>query len=123
MWIRRGINSEHKPPNIVGGQYTKPQALISPKGTTTVIAAGNANGMCIPPYFVFKGARFLPDLLRNAVTGSAGTVSATGWSNSQIFKEYLGHFLRYSQRQGTKLILFDGHRSHVNKDNSLGKKS
>ena len=45
----KGINSEHKPPNVVGGQNTKPQALISPKGTTTVIAAGNAYGMCIPP--------------------------------------------------------------------------
>ena len=112
----KGINSEHRPPNIVGGPNSKPQALISPKGTTTVIAAGNANGMSIPPFFVFKGARFLPDLLKNAVTGSAGTVSATGWSNSQIFKEYLEHFLRYSQGQGTKLILFDGHRSHVNPD-------
>ena len=61
----KGINSEHKPPNIVGGSNSKPQALISPKGTTTVIAAGNANGMSIPPYFVFKGARFLPELLTN----------------------------------------------------------
>ena len=57
----KGINSEHKPPNIVGCQNTKPQALISPKGTTTVIAAGNGNGMCIPPFFVFKGARIMPD--------------------------------------------------------------
>ena len=112
----KGINSEHKPPNVVGGQSSKPQALISPKGTTTVTSAGNANGMSIPPYFVFKGARFLPELLTNSVTGSADTVSATGWSNSQIFKEYLDHFLRFSQGQGTKLILFDGHRSHVNPD-------
>ena len=119
----KGINSEHKPPNVVGGCNTKPQALISPKGTTTVIAAGNANGMSIPPYFVFKGARFLPDLLRNSVTGSDGTVSATGWSNSQIFKEYLDHFLTYCQGQGTKLILFDGHKSHVNPDTIAWAKS
>ena len=49
-----------------------------PKGTTNVIAAGNANGMSISPYFVFKGATYLPDLLKNVVAGSAGTVSATG---------------------------------------------
>ena len=85
----KGINSEHRPQNIVGGPNSKPQALISPRGTTTVIAAGNANGRSITPYFVFKGARFLPDLLKNAVAGSAGTVSATGWSNSQISKNTL----------------------------------
>ena len=58
-----------------------------------VIVAGNANGMSIPPYFVLKGARFLPDLLKSAVAGSAGTVSATDRSNSHIFKDYLYHFL------------------------------
>ena len=72
--------------------------------------------MSITPYFVFTGARFLPDLLKNSATGSAGTVSATGWSNRQIVKEYLDHFLRYTEGQGTKLKLFDGHRSHVNPD-------
>ena len=112
----KGINAEHKPPSVVGGFDSKPQALTSPRLTVTVIACGNANGMAIPPFFVFKGARMLPDLLQNTCTGAAGTVSPSGWSNSRIFKQYLLHFEKYCQGQGTKLILFDGHKSHINPD-------
>ena len=48
----KGVSSEHKPPYIVGDANSKPQALTSPRFTTTVLACGNANGISIPPYFV-----------------------------------------------------------------------
>ena len=112
----KDINAEHKPLSVVGGFDSKPQALTSPRLTVTVIACGNANGMAIPTFFVFKGACMLPDLLQNTCTGADGTVSSIGWSNSSIFKQYLLHFEKYCQGQGTKLILFDGHKSHINPD-------
>ena len=52
----------------------------------------------------------LPDLLQNTCTGADGIVSPSGWLNSRIFKQYLLHFEKYCQGQGTKLILFDGHK-------------
>ena len=112
----KGINAEHKPLSVVGGFDSMPQALTSPRLTVTVIACGNANGMATSPFFVFKGACMLPDLLQNTCTGADGTVSLSGWSNSRIFKQYLLHFEKYCQGQRTKLILFDGHKSHINPD-------
>lgn len=73
-----------------------------------------------PPYFVFAGHRMMPDLLKDATPGAAGTVTESGWSNSQVFRTYLQeHFLKFApQRQPGQymLLLLDGHKSHVSVD-------
>ncbi|XP_046560004.1 MFS-type transporter clz9-like [Haliotis rubra] len=85
--------------------------------TTTVIGCANAIGNALPPFFMFKGQRMREELLEGSLPGTAGTVSETGWSNSQIFRNYISdHFLKYSMpatKEKPVLILFDGHRSHV----------
>ena len=85
----------------------------------TVIGAGNALGVNIPPYFVFKGKRMNRDLLASTAPGSDGCTSETGWSNSQIFKTYLTeHFMKYMQTGSnkSKQLLYDGHKSHIHPD-------
>jgi hypothetical protein len=113
----KGINAEHNPPNVVAETNTRPQALTSPRATVTVLGCGNAAGLALPPYFVFKGARLLPELMANASPGAAATMSGSGWSNSIIFKDYLeNHFQKFCQGQGHKLLLVDGHKSHINEE-------
>ncbi|XP_060553673.1 uncharacterized protein LOC132714771 [Ruditapes philippinarum] len=114
-----GIQPDHRPPNVIATPGSKPQAVTSPRSTTTtLIACANALGNAIPPYFIFKGKRYYEDLLEGASPGSRGVVSDSGWSNSTIFKRYLEeHFLPLIGGGGTKddpiLLILDGHASHV----------
>lgn len=80
-----GLQPEHRPPNVIAPPNTKPQAITSPRSTTTtVIACANAVGNSIPPYFVFKGKRFNPDLMKGATPGASCTMSDSGWSNRNL---------------------------------------
>jgi hypothetical protein len=114
-----GIQPDHRPQNVIATPGSKPQAVTSPRSTTTtIIAVANELGNSIPPYFIFKGKRYNEDLLEDASPGSRGVVSDSGWSNSTIFKRYLEeHFLPLIGGGGTKddpiLLILDGHASHV----------
>ena len=74
-------------------------------------------GTQVPPFFVFAGARMRQELLDGCTAGTDGTVSSTGWSNSDIFKMYLQeHFINFVQGLSDEqpiLLLYDGHKSHV----------
>jgi hypothetical protein len=115
-----GLQPDHRPPNVIASVKTKPQAITSPRSTTTtLIACINALGHSIPPFFIFKGVRFNPELMKGATFGSKGVMSETGWSNGQIFKEYLkDHFLPYARPCALDkqpiLLIYDGHASHKN---------
>ncbi|XP_053380492.1 uncharacterized protein LOC128548900 [Mercenaria mercenaria] len=116
---KKGLKQNHSPPYIVGPSCdTTPPAVISGKGSTiTVTGSGNALGQQIPPYFIFPGKRMRQELLTGCIPGTAGTVSDSGWSNSEIFMDYLtNHFIKYVQgrdEEKTILVLYDGHRSHI----------
>jgi len=57
------------------------------------------------------------DLMLNTTPGAGVAVSETGWSNTEIFKEYMvGHFLKHVQRSDPAqpiLLLLDGHSTHT----------
>ena len=115
-----GISTEHTPPRIICDKDTNPQSVTSPRGSTvTVIAGGNALGNNIPPYYVFPGVRWNDSLLSGASVGAAGEMSKSGWSSSDVFRNYLTkHFATYANiSSGTDgeptLVLYDGHRSHI----------
>ena len=88
--------------------------------TVTVIGAGNAVGSQVPPFFIFPGQRMMPELMKGQTPEAAGTVTASGWSNAEVFREYLqDHFMKYVQGRDSSepiLILYDGHRSHFSLD-------
>ena len=94
-----GLQPEHRPPNVVANTKTKCQAITSPWSTTkTLIGCVNGLGHALPSYFIFKGKRFNPDLLKGCSVGANGIISDSGWSNSQIFQQYLSeHFLPYAR--------------------------
>ncbi|KAJ8309735.1 hypothetical protein KUTeg_011600 [Tegillarca granosa] len=93
----KGITTDYKPPNVVAGTNLKVQAVVTGKSkTVTVIGAGNAIGNQVPPFFVFPGQRMMPELLDGATPGVQGRVSLSGWSNSEIFDEYMKeHLINY----------------------------
>jgi hypothetical protein len=114
----KGLSTDHKPPRIVSGSSYKTQAVTSGKSQTiTIIGAGNALGQQVPPYFVFPGKRFVDGLLDGASPGATGTMSDSGWSNTNIFtsyiKEHLSKYLPHHDEKSPVLVLYDGHRSHI----------
>ncbi|XP_063420606.1 uncharacterized protein LOC134705821 [Mytilus trossulus] len=116
----KGLQPNYKPPNVVASAEYVPSTLSSEKGqTTTVMGCGNALGHQIPPYFIFAGKRMRQELLEGATPGADGSVSETGWSNSEIFQSYLEtHFIKYVTGMQDKhtLLLYDGHRTHITPD-------
>ena len=109
-----GVSSEHNPPKVICHKNTIPQCITSSRGSTvTIIAAGNALGNSIP------GARWNIDFLKDACPGSDGEMSKTGWSNTDVFHNYIAkHFAKYvnlskEKSAASTLILYDGHKSHI----------
>ena len=112
-----GITMEHTPAKIVCSSDTTPQSITSSRGKNmTIIGCGSAAGFRLPPFYVFPGKRWNGELMEGTSPGSAGCMTESGWSNSVVFQNYLEtHFKRYVPLNGEKtLILFDGHKSHVN---------
>ncbi|XP_041484938.1 uncharacterized protein LOC121431436 [Lytechinus variegatus] len=113
------INAEHKPPKVVcGDQGSRTNAITSHRiATTTVLACGNAAGRALPPYYVFKGKRMMPELMDGALPGSKMTLTETGWSNGAVFSKFLTeHFVpSLPPREDGEyvLLMYDGHTSHI----------
>ena len=109
------VSTEHKPPHVLSSVSLKsPQAITSPRIGCTLIGAGNALGHYVPPYFCFKGTRLNPEWLHDTCPGTNACMSPTGWSNSDVFYKYMTTHLMKYMPSGQKVVLYDGHKSHVN---------
>ena len=113
-----GISTEHQPPKVVCSTDSNPQAVTSPRSSlVTIIAGGNAIGNSIPPYYIFAGKRWNPEFLQNACIGTSGEMTKNGWSNTEVFQNYVKkHFVRYANLSSDTptLLLYEGHKSHIN---------
>ncbi|XP_052088188.1 uncharacterized protein LOC127725302 [Mytilus californianus] len=111
----KGVTINHNPSKVVSGVETSSQEVTSGKGdTVTILGCGNAIGNALPPYFVFPGQRMNDQLLEGSTPGTVGTVSKTGWSNSELFMDFLSnHFKKFVPGNGHVMLLLDGHKSHV----------
>lgn len=62
----------------------------------------------------------MPKLFNGKSVGTDGVMTASGWSNSEVFSTYMKtQFLKYVQGRNisnTILALYDGHRSHISLD-------
>lgn len=113
-----GFQVEHSPPKCVGPSDGKLNSITTDKGAiTTVIAAGNALGNTVPPYFVFKGKKMFESLKDGALPGSTFTLTESGWSNGEVFKDYVqNHLIKFLPNRNADehvLLLYDGHNSHI----------
>lgn len=81
----------------------------------TLIAAINALGWAVPPYFIFKAknhdASWYHDMLPEWRIG----LSENGWTTNEVGLAWLKHFIKHTEgrRVGSHLLLIiDGHESH-----------
>jgi hypothetical protein len=112
----KGIQANHKPPNVVGSTECHPPAVTAGGSETiTLLGCGNVAGNSIPSYFVFPGKKMQSRWMDGSKTEPVGTVSDSGWSKSQICLDYLKHHFKLyvPGRNDKMLLLLDGHKSHV----------
>jgi hypothetical protein len=82
----KGIQANHKPPNVVGGTECHPPAVTAGRSETVILlGCGNAAGSSIPSYFVYSGEKMQSRWMDGSTTEPVGTVSDSGWSKSQYF--------------------------------------
>ncbi|KAJ4433674.1 hypothetical protein ANN_15985 [Periplaneta americana] len=81
--------------------------------TQTVLGCCSASGTAIPPMIIFKGVRLLNGLDKDTPTGSLVRVSKNGWISSELFLEWMNHFVRNISPARPVFLLLDSHASHV----------
>ncbi|XP_047135220.1 uncharacterized protein LOC124812486 [Hydra vulgaris] len=101
-----GLTTVQKPVKVLAGKGSKQVERITSaeRGTlVTVFCASNAIGNSIP----------IADL--EGPPGCVGFANPSGWMNSDIFIEWIKHFVRYSNwsRESLALLLLDSHKSHI----------
>ena len=85
----------------------------------TAICCMSAAGQFTPPMLIFSRARMSDLLMQGAPVGSVGVANQSGWTDSELFVQWLQHFVKSSGASDTNhqiLILIDGHHSHKTLD-------
>ena len=116
-----GFTTVQKPGNVIGekGQKTVGKVTSGERGQlVTAVCSMNAVGSYIPPMFIFPRKRFIETLMNRAAPGCVGAISDSGWTNDQLFIDWLKHFIKYSQASKANrcLLIVDGHGSHKTLD-------
>ncbi|KAJ8897392.1 hypothetical protein PR048_002738 [Dryococelus australis] len=93
-----GCSSSHSP-KILAAKGTK-QIVSMTSGecgsNVTIIAAVSAAGNSVPPMFVFPRVHLKEYMLKGASPGSVGAANPSGWSNEEIFVQFINHFIMHS---------------------------
>ena len=83
----------------------------------TVLAAGSAGGVRLPPYFVYKGKNLWSRWMQGGPAGSLYSVSDSGWMESANFKQWVEKMfipaVKYLATKSPVVLFFDGHHSHI----------
>ena len=113
-----GISTVQKPGQILGpkGQKQVGGAISWERGRNiTVICCFSASGLYIPPMLIYPRKRMTPLLERGGPIGSLYKCSHNGWSNEQLFQEWLEHFKKTSKptEEDPVLLVLDNHGSHI----------
>ena len=109
---------QSKIPNIIGRKGKRQiGALTSAErgSTMTVVACMNAKGDFIPPLFIFPRKNMSELLMKGSPAGSIGRAHPSGWVQSNLFVEWLHHFVEkaHPTADSPVLLILDGHYSHV----------
>ena len=106
----------------------RPGKVIAPRGqrqvekitsgekgkTVTAICAMNAAACYIHPTLILSRVNMNDRLLRGAPPHTLGLTSKSGWVDSNLFKQWFDHFIRFAKPTAKQphLLLLDGHVSH-----------
>lgn len=92
-----GITTVHVPPKIISSKGVKQvgQMTSGERGQNiTLIAAINALGNAIPPMMIFPRVHCKAHMLKGGSIGSIGGANSSGWSNSDLFYEFMQHLYK-----------------------------
>lgn len=83
--------------------------------TITAIFSMSASGHFLPPLFVYPRSRMTNLLEKNGPLGAVYHCSKNGWSNAEIFLQWLHHFRNHVHpaEDDPVLLILDNHGSHV----------
>lgn len=81
---------------------------------TTIVCCTSASGNFVPPMIIFKRLRMHPSLKIGASPGAIVEISETGYINTQLFIQWLKHFIAYVKPSAEEkvLLVLDGHTTH-----------
>lgn len=91
------------------------KAVSAERGTTTtLIACVSATGNYISPFFIYRRQNRNDVLINGAPAGSDYAVSKSGWTNEEIFVDWLQHFKMNSgaSSENKTVLILDNHTSH-----------
>ena len=113
-----GLSCIHKPLKVISstGKWCVSSVTSGEKGvTTTILCAYNSVGHYVPPMMIFKRKKKKLLLTDNAPVGTIQGCSENGWVNTDLFFEYIQHFVKHVRCTliNKVLLIFDGHRSHT----------
>ena len=113
-----GLSCVHKPLKVISstGKRCVSSVTSGEKGvTTTILCAYNSVGHYVPPMMIFKRTKKKLLLTDNAPVGTIQGCSENGWVNTDLFFEYIQHFVKHlwCTLINKVLLIFDGHRSHT----------
>ena len=113
-----GISTVHVPPKILAkkGQKQVGQMTSAERGNNvTMISAVNAGGGYMPPMLIFPRKHFKDFMLKGAPEGTLGGANPSGWSNEDLFFEFMKHFVKHSRssKENPTILLLDNHESHI----------
>ncbi|XP_065652823.1 uncharacterized protein LOC136080140 [Hydra vulgaris] len=113
-----GLTTVQKPVKVLAGRGSKQVGRITSaeQGTlVTACCASNAIGNSIPPLFIFPRVKFHDYMIKEGPPGCVGFANPSGWMNSEIFIEWIKHFVKYSNcsQESPILLLLDSHESHI----------
>ena len=108
---------------VTGSERRSRPELIQPgdREWVTVVQSICAAGYATPPFIIYKGRVHISawyqetDIPRDWKL----SVSENGWTNNTLGLEWLKHFDAHTkarQRGGYRLLILDGHESHVSQD-------
>jgi hypothetical protein len=81
----------------------------------TLIAAVNAAGWLVPPFFIFKGKTHNQSWYHDNPKDWRIALSDNGWTTNEVGVAWLQHFIEHTTPRtvgGYRLLILDGHESH-----------
>ena len=113
-----GLSTVHNPPKVLSVKGRKQVGCVTSaeRGVNvTLIGCINALGNSIPPVLIFPRVNFKTHMLHGAPPESLGVAHPSGWSNSEIFLQFLDHFTKHVKpsTENRVLLLLDNHDSHI----------
>ena len=110
-----GMPLDHRPPKVITqkGQKKVRSRTSGNKSQVIVIACVSAVGHALPPLVIFDTKGLNHEWTKEEVVGTTYGLSAKGWVDTELFKEWLvNHFLKYTSGGRPLLLVLDGHSSH-----------